>query len=214
MSVSHAKQTLVRNQGKKLAIHAVGWMAALARGLKITRAAVSQWCRVPTERIIAVEALTGVPRQKLRPDLFKGARRRFRVKRTSLPLTRVTPGPKEKDQSRLSRLAIRATASHRERLPNRRQGETFDIECAGLRYTCSIGRFRDGRIAEIFLSNHKSNSAADTAARDTAIVASIALQFGASIETIRRALCRDSRGQASGPFGTALDLFAGTEGGS
>ena len=107
-----------------------------------------------------------------------------------------------------------APTERRERLPNRRQGETFDIECAGLRYTCSIGRFRDGRIAEIFLSNHKSNSAADTAARDTAIVASIALQFGASIETIRRALCRDSRGQASGPFGTALDLFAGTEGGS
>src|SRR3984893_13018526 len=92
-----------------------------------------------------------------------------------------------------------ATASHRERLPNRRQGETFDIECAGLRYTCTIGRFRDGRIAEIFLSNHKSNSAADTAA--TAIVASIALQFGANVETIRRALCRDSRGHASGPLG-------------
>ena len=96
-----------------------------------------------------------------------------------------------------------ATASHRERLPNRRQGETFDIECAGLRYTCTIGRFRDGRIAEIFLSNHKSNSAADTAA--TAIVASIALQFGANVETIRRALCRDSRGHASGPLGAALD---------
>jgi hypothetical protein len=96
-------------------------------------------------------------------------------------------------------------AIKRERLPNRRQSETFDFECAGLRYTCTIGRFRDGRIAEIFLSNQKSNSAADTAARDAAIVASIALQFGANVETIRRALCRDSRGHASGPLGAALD---------
>src|ERR1700722_7677763 len=102
-------------------------------------------------------------------------------------------------------------AIKRERLPNRRQGEPADIAGAGLRDTCTIGRFRDGRIAEIFLSNHKSNSAADTAARDAAIVASIALQFGASIETIRRALCRDSRGRASGPLGAALDRIAADE---
>jgi hypothetical protein len=43
-------------------------------------------------------------------------------------------------------------AIKRERLPNRRQSETFDFEFAGLRYTCTIGRFRDGRIAEIFLA--------------------------------------------------------------
>jgi hypothetical protein len=99
----------------------------------------------------------------------------------------------------------------RERLPDRRLNETFNFECSGLRYTCTIGRFRDGRIAEIFLSNHKSNSAADTAARDAAIVASIALQFGANVETIRRALCRDSRGRASGPLGAALDRIAADE---
>jgi hypothetical protein len=102
----------------------------------------------------------------------------------------------------------------RERLPSRRLSETFDFECAGLRYTCTFGRFRDGRVAEIFLSNHKSNSAADTAARDAAIVASIALQFGANVETIRRALCRDSRGHASGPLGAALDILAESDRGS
>jgi hypothetical protein len=95
-------------------------------------------------------------------------------------------------------------AIKRERLPSR-LSETFDFECAGLRYTYTFGRFRDGRIAEIFLSNHKSNSAADTPARDAAIMVSIALQFGANVETIRRALCRDNHGRASGPLGTALD---------
>jgi hypothetical protein len=95
----------------------------------------------------------------------------------------------------------------RARLPNRRLAETFSLECASLSYICTIGRFPDGRVAEVFLSNHKSNSAADTAARDAAIVCSIALQHGADIETIRRALCRDSHGRASGPLGAALDLL-------
>jgi hypothetical protein len=29
----------------------------------------------------------------------------------------------------------------RERLPNRRLGETFELEVGGLRYICTIGRF-------------------------------------------------------------------------
>jgi hypothetical protein len=98
--------------------------------------------------------------------------------------------------------------SGRERLPNRRIGETFELEVAGLRYIATIGRFADGRLGEIFLSNHKSNSAADTNARDSAIVCSIALQYGADFDTIRKALCRDSHGYASGPLGEALDCIA------
>ncbi len=94
----------------------------------------------------------------------------------------------------------------RQRLPNRRASETFALECAGLSYVATISRFPDGRLGEIFLSNHKAGSAADTAARDGAIACSIALQCGADIEVIRRALCRDSQGRASGPLGAALDL--------
>jgi hypothetical protein len=94
----------------------------------------------------------------------------------------------------------------RDRLPNRRLAETFEFDVGGLRYTCTIGRFSDGRIGEAFLNNHKSNSSADTAARESAIVFSIAVQHGADPETIRRALCRDSQGRASGPLGAALDI--------
>ena len=47
-----------------------------------------------------------------------------------------------------------------------------------------------------------------TPARDSAIVCSIALQFGADLEIIRKALCRDSRGHASGPLPAALDRVA------
>jgi hypothetical protein len=95
----------------------------------------------------------------------------------------------------------------RARLANRRPSETFSFEVGGLTYVCTIGRFPDGRIGELFLSNHKSNSQADTNARDAAITFSIAVQHGADPEVIRRALCRDSQGCASGPLGAALDLI-------
>jgi ribonucleoside-diphosphate reductase alpha chain len=98
--------------------------------------------------------------------------------------------------------------STRARLPNRRYAETFSFEVGGLTYTCTIGRFPDGRLGEIFLSDHKSNSTADVNARDAAIACSFALQHGADIETIRKALCRDARGIASSPLGAALDRIA------
>jgi hypothetical protein len=90
--------------------------------------------------------------------------------------------------------------STRRRLPNRRAAETFEIEVGGLRYTATVGRFADGTIGEVFLNNHKSNSAADVNARDAAIAFSFAIQHGADPEAIRKALSRDSNGNASGPL--------------
>src|SRR5690349_7273365 len=93
----------------------------------------------------------------------------------------------------------------RERLHNRRPCETFNLESQGLPYVASIGRFADGRLAEIFLTNHKAGSHADTAARDSAVVCSIALQHGVPLDVIRKALMRDSHGS---PLAAALDLLA------
>lgn len=45
-------------------------IAALARGLGITRGAVAQWNRVPAERVGQVSMLTGLSHSVLRPDLF------------------------------------------------------------------------------------------------------------------------------------------------
>lgn len=100
------------------------------------------------------------------------------------------------------------SAAHRERLPNRRASETFNLECAGLDYVATISHFADGRLAEIFLTNHKAGSAADAAACDSAVVASIALQYGVPLEVIRKALMRDSRGQPRTPLGVVLDRIA------
>jgi hypothetical protein len=95
----------------------------------------------------------------------------------------------------------------RARLPNRRPCETFSFTCSNLNYTASIGRFADGRIAEIFLSNSKAGSHSDAAIRDSGVVCSLALQEGVPLETIRHALLRDARGNPSSPLGTALDLL-------
>jgi ribonucleoside-diphosphate reductase alpha chain len=96
----------------------------------------------------------------------------------------------------------------RERLPNRHQCETVGFEHGGMKYTASIARYGDGRLAEIFISNHKSGSDSDAAAKDSAVVCSIALQHNVPVETIQRALLRDARGNPSSPLGAALDLIA------
>jgi hypothetical protein len=96
----------------------------------------------------------------------------------------------------------------RRRLPDRRESETFTLECGGLAYVATVSHFDDGRLGEIFLTGHKVGTDTDTAARDSAVVCSIALQFGADVETIRKSLCRDARGQAGGPLGVALDRLA------
>ena len=99
------------------------------------------------------------------------------------------------------------SANSRRRLPNRRGSLTFDVEALGLTFTVTASRFNDGSIAETFIQNHKTNSAAGVLASDCAIAASLALQFGCPVETLRRALSRDAQGRATGPLGAALDLL-------
>ena len=93
----------------------------------------------------------------------------------------------------------------RERLANRRASLLFDYESMGMPFTASVSHYPDGRIAELFVDNHEADSAIGTLVRDSAILLSFALQHGADIEAIRRALCRDSQGRALGPIGEALD---------
>lgn len=52
------------------AIRAAGTAGELARRLGITPQALSQWDAVPPLRVIDVERVTGVAREKLRPDLY------------------------------------------------------------------------------------------------------------------------------------------------
>lgn len=60
----------MRDQGLEHAISAVGGVSELARRLGISQPSVSNWERVPAERVLSVEAATGIGRNVLRPDLF------------------------------------------------------------------------------------------------------------------------------------------------
>ncbi len=60
----------MRNEGLSEAIRAVGGVSELARRIGIAQPSVSNWDRVPAERVLSVEAATGVSRARLRPDLY------------------------------------------------------------------------------------------------------------------------------------------------
>jgi hypothetical protein len=98
--------------------------------------------------------------------------------------------------------------SARTRLPNRRASQQFAFVCNDLKYVATVSFFPDGRLAEIFLGNAKAGSHSDSAAKDSAVVCSIALQHGVSVDVSRHALLRDARGVASSSLGVALDLIA------
>jgi hypothetical protein len=96
----------------------------------------------------------------------------------------------------------------RQRLPNRRGSTFFNFESMKMRFTASFSRDADGRVLELFLDNHKAGSSIGTLVRDAAIILSFALQHGADIGSIRKALARDNSGQPLGPVGAALDIIA------
>lgn len=95
----------------------------------------------------------------------------------------------------------------REKLPNRRTGELVEFVHEGIRYIAHAGRFPDGRLAEMFLDAAKPGMVIDLIAKDTATILSIALQHGASVETIRAAMSQEMNGVMRGPVGVALDLL-------
>jgi TorA maturation chaperone TorD len=60
----------MRDVGLEEAIRVAGGVGALAQRIGISQPSVSNWSRVPAERVVSVEAATGVARAILRPDLY------------------------------------------------------------------------------------------------------------------------------------------------
>jgi TorA maturation chaperone TorD len=60
----------MRDQALERAIEAAGGVRALARAVGVSQPAISTWKRVPADRVLSVESLTGVSRSELRPDLY------------------------------------------------------------------------------------------------------------------------------------------------
>jgi len=96
-------------------------------------------------------------------------------------------------------------ALRRERLPNKRACETIAFEQDGSRYRLTVGFYPDGRPGEIFLNHDRGDSLLDVLTSDAAILASLTLQHGCTLETIAHALKRDARGIAASPIDAAVD---------
>ena len=94
----------------------------------------------------------------------------------------------------------------RDRLNDRRAHWLYRFECDGQSYTGGIGRFEDGRIAEIFINGSKVGTAAETNAQDAAIVAS--LRSPAWVSAGHDKTCADKTWQFGQPcraFGRVAD---------
>jgi len=63
----------MRDPGLSEAIRVAGGVSELARQIGISQPSVSNWIRVPAERVVSVETATGVDRAVLRPDLYGSA---------------------------------------------------------------------------------------------------------------------------------------------
>jgi TorA maturation chaperone TorD len=61
----------MRDMGLDEAIRAAGGVGALARKIGISQPSISNWPRVPADRVLAVETATGIDRAILRPDLYR-----------------------------------------------------------------------------------------------------------------------------------------------
>jgi len=62
----------MKDNGLLLAIEEAGGIRSLSRKLGISHNAIRQWKdKIPDHQIIAIEQVTGVPREVLRPDLYR-----------------------------------------------------------------------------------------------------------------------------------------------
>jgi len=60
----------MKDKGLRKVIEELGSLARLAEAINITKQAVSQWQRVPIDRVLEVEKVSGVSRHELRPDFY------------------------------------------------------------------------------------------------------------------------------------------------
>ena len=102
--------------------------------------------------------------------------------------------------------------SHRTPLFNRRASTTFEVEHEGIRFVVTAGEFPDGKPGEAFIGMDVKNTSTplETLARDAGLILSLAIQYGASIDTLRRAVTRlemtDAAEQALGNYGRPASL--------
>jgi hypothetical protein len=93
-------------------------------------------------------------------------------------------------------------------LPQRRASETRNVRFYNQDVAFTVGYYPDGTPGEIFIDAGKSGMDVQSTARDAAVTLSLALQHGAPIETIRRAVTRNGSGEPTSVLGAIVDILA------
>lgn len=96
----------------------------------------------------------------------------------------------------------------RRRLPNRRGQTTIGLAFLGVPYDVSFAAFEDGTPAEVFIDSMKPGSGMHALAHDAAVLISLALQHGVSLDVVRHAVAREENGTPQTIVGRALDAVA------
>jgi hypothetical protein len=92
--------------------------------------------------------------------------------------------------------------AQRERLPQRRAVEQVEIAWQGFGFVVGLGW------KEVFISSRaKTGSPVDVAARDIAILMSLALQYGCPVDVMERALTKGADGNPEGLAGEVARLM-------
>lgn len=100
--------------------------------------------------------------------------------------------------------------TERQRLPDRRQAETLNIEVAGNVYQLSIGYFADGRVGEVFLGGPKSGSDMQGLLADLGVVISRLFQHGDTPLSLAAGMARLGDGTTPASIvGVIADALAG-----
>jgi DNA-binding transcriptional regulator YdaS (Cro superfamily) len=56
------------------AIKGAGGLRALGRALGVAHTSLLGWTSIPAKHLLRIEEITGIPREQLRPDLFRKSR--------------------------------------------------------------------------------------------------------------------------------------------
>jgi hypothetical protein len=103
----------------------------------------------------------------------------------------------------------------RENLRPRRQNITSTIDFAGEHYHVTQGFYETGKPGEIFINRLRDKTAAklgdhlDATCRDSAILMSLLLQYGADLAELKHSVTRDEEGLPMSIIGRIIDDMAG-----
>lgn len=95
----------------------------------------------------------------------------------------------------------------RKKLPNRRERTPVKFKFDGRTFHGGVGHYADDTVGEVFLTTGKSGQLLRVLLDDSAIAASIAIQYGAPVKVLQEAFLKADDGTAAGPLGHLFDLI-------